>query len=82
MLAGIKLFNYKYVHIVKPNLLYLNKDFFFSFFLSMLHFRCIIRSCYDSATRDRPVQAAHLSTDAYATAVHPVLFIYVFHFII
>ena len=24
-----KLFNYKYVHIVKPNVLYLNKDFFF-----------------------------------------------------
>ena len=24
-----KLFNYKYVHIVKPNILHLNKDFFF-----------------------------------------------------
>ena len=27
-----KLFNYKYVHIVKPNVLRLNKDFLFSFF--------------------------------------------------
>ena len=29
-----KLFNYKYVHIIKPNVLHLNEDFFLSFFFS------------------------------------------------
>ena len=31
-----KLFNYKYAHIVIPNVLHLNQDFSFLFFLSFL----------------------------------------------
>ena len=43
-----KLFNYKYVHIVEPNVLCLNKDFFifFSFFFSFFWHLCYAHYVY------------------------------------
>ena len=34
-LSRYKLFNYKYVHVVQRNVLYLNKDFFYRHFLAV-----------------------------------------------